>query len=67
VFEESDHEWRLLQAVGNKIVLIGPQGTWTIMECAAPIEAEHKVRELHAWAKGERSRAEFKSLCQAGD
>ena len=59
--------WRVLSAEGKKVVLHGKDSTWTVFECETPAEAEHKVRELKAWAKSSHESHEYNLLCRAGD
>lgn len=62
--ENKGPRWKTLSAKGLRVVLSG-QGDWTVKHCQTKEEAEHIVRELHTWSKGERELVEFKSLCQA--
>ncbi len=55
--------WKTLVVEGKRLVLKGAQGDWTLMTCESEEEAQHKFRELHAWAKHTFEIEEFKKLC----
>ena len=60
--------WSALSAEGCKVKLLtSGGGYWTVFECESELIAEHIVRELKAWSKGQREAAEVTKLCRAGD
>lgn len=57
--------WTGLVAEGSKVVLVGREGNWTVIQGATDTEAQHIVRELSAWAKHLHDVEEYKSLCRS--